>query len=341
MRSQKLYRSIKKFRNRQKDRRGKHKKKDRLERIRTVKNAMFYSPICRSCHAEMDPNIKTFEGDAIVCRSCGVVDDMQCYDFEPPPNVWDRNSPLYMHKNYFAEKLLQARNKEPRFTEKELDVMSMVYDIFRTTCPILWAEHNFTKKHCAKICRIISKHYPKSPFCRRVERWYQFRTYICGPSGYELTAEVANNLRTLFDAYAYFFSIYQKRQGKSKRNITQLDLVIIVLLYNLGYEKINCYGWYFLNHNIVNKTPSIVKDRNVIKEITENINKDILKFEYQTNQIKPECYGWFREGNVLRVPSLNTLISMCMYNSLGVIQYMNYKKNNEGMLAQFLEEKNW
>lgn len=317
------------------DRRGKHTKAERLARIRAAKNTII-NPTCRGCNSDLDVMCKTEEGDAIVCTYCGLVDNNTCFDFESPTYDYVPRSPFYKHKNYFAERLLQARNKEPRLSEKELDILSVVYDIYRDKCSPVWSERNFTKKHCGTICRLIKTQYPNSPFNRRIERWYQFRVYLCGPTYAELPYHVSNQLRFLFDAYAEFFLLTLEDEKIDRRNITQLDLVILILLYNLDISHVQNYGWYFLNHNIVNKTPSVHRDRERIKKICKKINDNILT--HHSMNIKPNCYRWFREGRRLKIPSIDKLLIIATQTGMGILQYVNYKKNNEVALLYYLEK---
>lgn len=317
------------------DLRGRHTKQQRLARIRAAK-ATITNPICRGCSSDLDVMCKTEEGDALVCTYCGLVDNNICFDVESPTYDYVPRSPFYKHKNYFAERLLQARNKEPRLSEKELDILSIVYDTYRDTCPPIWSERNFTKKHCGTICRLIKTIYPSSPFNRRIERWYQFRVFLCGSTNSELPYQVSNQLRFLFDAYAEFFLLTLEEENIDRRNITQLDLVILILLYNLDYNHVRNFGWYFLNHNIVNKTPSVHRDRERIKKICKKINENILST--QNNNIKANCYRWFRDGNRLKIPSIERLLALCTYTGMGVLQYVNYKKNNEVALLYYLEK---
>lgn len=335
MRAFRIKKLFRKHEKKKEDRRGKHTKLERLRRIREAK-ATIKNPTCRGCDSLLDPMHKTEEGDAIVCCYCGLVDNNTCFDFESPVYDYVPRSPFYRHKNYFAERLLQARNSEPRLSEKELLVLSSVYDTYRDICPTVWSERNFTKKHCGTICRLIKKQYPNSPFNRRVERWYQYRVYLCGSTNTELPYQVANQLRFLFDAYSEFFKIYIEEQGLVRKNITQLDLVILVFLYNLDYRYLNRYGWYFLNHNIVNMTPSVIRDRKRIKEICKMVNTRILV--HHVPNIKPQCYKWFRDGNRLKVPSLKVILDSCLSSEMGVLQYVNYKKNNEAVLLYYLDK---
>lgn len=316
------------------DRRGRHTKAERIARIRAAKKSI--SPyLCRGCNKELNSAIRTEEGDAIVCTNCGLVDDNVCFDYEAP--VYDHvpRSPLYRHRNYFAEKLLQARNKEPRLSEKELDIISVIYDIYRDHCPDSWNEANFTKRHMGQICRVIKSVYPNSPFCRRIERWYQYRVYICGNSGYDLDFYVASHLRVLFDAYVHYFLIYLEENNFERKNITQLDLVILILMYNLDKTLLAKYGWYFLNHNIVNCTPSIERDLEVIKQVCNMCNTRLLN-DKKSYDITTLCYVWFRKHGPLQVPSLKNIITRCMENPLGVMQYVTYRTCNPAGYVEYL-----
>lgn len=304
------------------DRRGRHTKADRLARKR---NQFVPEPQkCRGCASILDPAICTDEGDALVCSNCALVDDTPCFDLESPTISAETNRTFYRHKNYFSERLLQARDKEPRFTENELDLFSSVYDIFRLQCPLVWSESQFTKKHAARICRLIVKQYPKSVFKRRLERWFQYRNYICGDVGNQLPLDISNALKILFDAYSHFFVVYITKNDLCRKNITQLDLVILILLYNLHPTFVNEHGWYFLNSNILNKTNSIRLDMIRIKNTCKLVNSSILHVK-PTNTIKPECYGWFRAGNRFKVPPLTVLINRCLNNPMGYYQFIAHR----------------
>ena len=319
-----------------KDRRGRHTKAERLAKLRAARRTIVPF-LCRQCDSELDVNIRTVEGDAIVCTNCGLVDNNTCFDYEPPLYTAPPRSPLYRHRNYFAEKLLQSRNKEPRISDKELDILSTVFDIFRDECPEVWAEKNFTKRHMGKICRVIKSVYPKSPFCRRIERWYQYRVYLCGAASSEMDFFTSSHLRVLFDSYVHYFLVYLQENGNGRKNITQLDLVVLVLLYNLDKAKLVKYGWYFMNHNIVNQTPSIERDLQIIRAVCDLTNSRILS-DKKAHDITTICYVWFRKNGGLVVPSINELLEALLGTPLGRMQYANYRISTPACLQFFLQE---
>lgn len=321
-----------------KDRRGRHTKAERLARTREAKKTILPYR-CRGCDSEMDMSIRTCEGDAVVCTNCGLVDNNICFDFEAPIYTHVPRSPLYRHRNYFAEKLLQARNKEPRLSGKELDIISIIYDIHQEECPEVWNERNFTKRHMGQICRIIKSVYPKSPFCRRIERWYQYRVYLSGTSGCSLDFHIASQLRVLFDAYVHYFLVYLEETNSKRKNITQLDLVILVLLYNIDKTLLARYGWYFLNHNIVNCTPSINRDLDLIKKVCDITNARLLN-EKKHYDITTLCYFWFRKKGGFKVPSLKGILNHCTMNGMGLMQYANYRSSNPCGFVHYLNSIN-
>lgn len=307
------------------DKRGKHTKKERIEK---KKSAIVHVLLCKGCDKELDCTFTTEEGDAIVCRHCGVVDNQQCFDNEAPPFDINKRSPLYMHKNYYAEKLLQSRNKEPRLTSKEIYLLSMVFDIFEAKVPLWWNEIMYTKKHQAQICRLISKCYPKSVFTRRIERWFQYREHIVGDEYVSLPKHLTEKLRLLFDPYCLFFTLYVSKLPYQRKNITQLDLVTLYLLYNIDKDYLTQYGWFFLNHNIINLTPSVYNDLNMIKNIFEEINDNVLTIRHN-NTISPDCLAWFRQGNKLKVPTVERILDYVYINYMSMIVYSGFKKNND------------
>lgn len=308
------------------DMRGRHTKESRMQRLRAIQEAIPRRPTCNNCQAALDYGITTDDGDALVCRSCGVVDSMPIFDTDTIAFPCLPGSPLYRHRYYFGERILQARNSEPRLTDEELDILSLVFNWYKSGGSVFWNEGVFTKKHMSMMCRHLVKRFPKSSWTRRVERWFQYRTYICGQTGLQLQDDVAFILRFLFDAYSRYFQIYAKGTTKKRMNITQLDMVILILLYSVSPEYLPVYGWYFLNKNLINKTPSVYKNYNIAKEVCEMTNNMILQ-EYDSS-IPVLCYQWFRLGNKFTVPDLDDLVDGALGSELGAIQYANYCKNN-------------
>ncbi len=326
-----IIKTIKKKTERKKfqDMRGRHTKMSRLEKKRRLLENMEWrsSPRnCNSCGVGLDAAIKTSDGSALVCKSCGVVDDMPIFDNDEISFCCIPGSPLYRHRYYFGERILQAKNREPRFSNKELDLLSIVFNLYANNSEVVWSERFFTKKHMSMICKHLINRFPGSFWTRRVERWFQYRTYLCGETGLQLPENISLRLRELFDAYSFYFQYYVKYSIKLKTNITQLDMVILVLLYSLNPSYLPAFGWYFLNRNLVNKTPSVYKNYGRVKEICAMVNRRILS-EYDAS-IPRECYNWFRSGNRITVPDLEDLVNGALGSELGAIQYANYCKGN-------------
>ena len=324
----KLFKTIKKRsqRTKKRDMRGRHTKESRSIRRKLIEANLPKIPRCCGCRNELDYGITTDDGSAIVCRHCGVVDELPIFDTDYIPVPCIPGSPLYRHRYYFGERILQARNAEPRLCDEELDSISLVYDLYKSSNSVFWYEGIFTKKHMSMICRHLVKRFPKSFWTRRVERWFQYRTYICGQTGLQLQDDVAFTLRCLFDAYSRYFQLYVQDFKKKKTNITQLDMVILVLLYSISPYYLPEYGWYFLNRNLINMTPSVFKNYDIVKRVCDMVNERIL-LEYD-NTIPKLCYQWFRMGNKLTVPDLDDLVDGALGSELGAVQYANYRKNN-------------
>lgn len=321
-----IFKKIKRreLRSKKTDMRGRHTKISRMQKMLALKESLPKSQKCASCAAELDPSFTTDSGDALVCRFCGVVDAMPIFDTDIVPLACLPGSPIYRHRYYFGERVRQAKNQEPRFSDEETDMLSMVHNMYQSSGSLFWNESFFTKKHMSLICTHLVKRFPRSFWTRRCERWLQYRTYICGNTGLQLPDHISESLRSLFDAYSIYFQRYGA--GTQKRNITQLDLVILILLYSLNPKYVNLYGWYFLNKNLVNKTNSVFSNYEAAKNICNTINEQILN-EYDKT-ITADCYRWFRNGNKLEVPDLEDLVGAALASNLGAIQYANYCKNN-------------
>lgn len=335
-----IFKTIKKRNERRRgpDRRGRHTKKSRAEKTKRILESIKTPRGCENCGCVLSMENTTDCGDALVCVMCGVVDQMPIFDSDIDTVPYTKGSPMYRHRYYFGERLKQAKNEEPRFDENELEILSFVHNIFANGSCVSWDDRFFTKRHMAIMCRLLVKRFPGSLWARRSERWFQFRVYICGNTGLQLPKDISFTLRFLFDAYSRYFQIYIKNKTNKKRaNITQLDIVVLILLFSIHPRYVNDYGWYFLNKNLVNKTPSTFTNYLAAKEICEMVNEKILHEYYPT--IPAVCYQWFRFGKKLVVPDLDDLISAALGSELGAIQYANYCKKNSVGAVLFYNKK--
>ena len=121
----------------------------------------------------------------------------------------------------------------------------------------------------------------------------------------------------------------------SPRNITKLDMVCLVLLYNISYECLAQHGWYFLNKNILNKSSSAIDDINEIRAVCKLANLHMLDIKPERS-ISQHCFSWFRNGFRFVVPKLNDLIAYALHHPMGYYNYTSYIGNSHIALLSTL-----
>lgn len=328
------YRRRKRKIKRSEDKRGKHTKRGRKNQ--PISEICY--PVCENCKTILDINFYTSDMDAIVCRNCGVCDPNPVFDTDIfCKEIVNKGSPLYQHRNYFAERILQARNMEPRFTSKELDILDSIYNIFLSNYPGEWDEHRISKARFGRICRLINKKYPNTVFTRRQERWLQYRIYCTGEIGITLPLDIANILKDFFIPYSFFFVKYQEKIEKKRSNITSLDMIILLIMYNICPDWVSYYGWYFLTKNIVNKTNSVIEDISKIEKIFSLLNENLNN--YCIPRMPKSCYEYFVVmKKKLKVCELDTLINLCCLHDMGQLQYSHYIKKSKFYLSYEIKE---
>lgn len=343
-----ICKKTKKFK--KKDKRGLHTKESRLQKKRLLLQLNDYTKIsskCKECNNELDPYHYTTDNDAIVCKYCGLCDNNPIFDTDFLPQEIPKRSALYKHRNYFAERLLQARNMEPRFKSSELVVIDNVYNLLLSINPEEWKETNITKHRFGQICRFINKYYKNTVFTRRQERWLQYRIYCTGENDLILPIDVANTLKGFFVVFSYFYTMcIEKRKDPQnqkifisttntlndsplkKTNIPSLDLLILLLLYNININLLINHGWYFLTKNIVNETPSVLDDLYRISLIFDLINNEFKNYCVQGCGIY--MYQFFTEHNKkLKVILIDDILNCVTKNEMGMLQYNSMIKNNK------------
>lgn len=334
-----IQRKISKHIKKKKDGRGRHTKADherRKQLIRDKQKEMDDSiPECTGCNKKLDTSLLTSDNSSIVCEHCGVCDNLPIFETAFSNEIFiPKTSPRYQHRFYFAERMLQAGNREPRMSDTELEVIDFIFDLLSMECPEIWDERKFTKKHFGRICRFINKECKINTFSRRQEKWLQYRIYRTGEYDLALPNYVTEALKIFFYPFSFFHSKYNEElkkentnflEFKKKKNITSIDLLCLYFMYNINIDWVKQFGWYFLTKHIIQPTESIELDIIKISDVFDFMHANYHK--YILPSIDPLFYDMYlRNNRQLRTCSLEILIDNTSHHDMGRLQIEIYSK---------------
>lgn len=294
------------------DRRGKHTKESREKK--RIEDQRFFDSIsslqrCVECNGV--DFVPTDDGDTNVCIGCGLVCFNRIIEGTTDVLLDIRGSAPYRPRNYFAERLRQARGTDPRFTTSQENKINVVWSMLHDRNRIAWSGRakSFSKHRFRQICGVLDKMEPGNRWKQKLEKWWQARTVIYGTdSTWETLDEFTTlKLKILFDPFACYFSTRFKKNSPGSHNIPKMDLIILVLLYNVSEEALQRYGWYFLSKNIIWPTESTLKDYARIKEIACCVNEEFMKSSKKPF-VRSQSYAWFHKNREYTVPDLDYLV---------------------------------
>ncbi len=294
------------------DRRGKHTKASR-EKKRIEDKRFFDSITSLQCCIECNgvDFVPTDDGDTNVCTGCGLVCFNRIIEGTTDVLLDIRGSAPYRPRNYFAERLRQARGIDPKFTTSQENKINVVWSMLHDRNRNIWSGRakSFSKYRFRQICGVLDEMEPGKRWKQKLEKWWQARTIIYGedPSWQTIDDITSMKLKILFDPFACYFSTRFKRNSPGSHNIPKMDLIILVLLYNISEETLQNYGWYFLSKNIIWPTESTLKDYARIKEITACVNEEFMRSSKKPF-VRSQSYAWFHKNRQYEIPDLDYLI---------------------------------
>ena len=311
------------------DRRGRHTKESRARKAQET--ALFYrlsvaATTCANCNGAVF--VPTSDSDTFACTSCGYVTNERVVDGACDFTMLTSGSPRYRHINYFAERIQQCRNREPRFTASEQNKINVVWSELHDQDGITWSgsPKSFSKHRFRQICRILNELEPGRRWKQKLERWWQARVLLYGHDSDWNTLDDYHSmvLKDLFMPIACWFDQYYKSQ-EAPHNIPKLDLIFLVLLYNISEESVQRYGWYFLSKNIVWPTKSTLSNYHRIRDICDSVNREFAdkRTLAKRHKISERAMRWCSRNRYV-VPELDLLVYLakesregfCTYNHL-------------------------
>ncbi len=303
-----------------KDKRGRFTKKTKQEKIKALRNYYTIKQTfhCDDCHVESDNWTTTCEGDSYVCIACGTVSQdailfesaVYCDQF---PQDYNRKNG-YKHRNYFAERIRQFSNTEPRFSKQEQIQIENIHSVLWLENSKLWDPTTMQKPDFAKLFRIMHLAVPHMKWNRRLERWLQAKHILLHYNDIHFDNTIPEkllvDLRLLFDGIAFTFSNDKK---DDRHNIFRLDYICLLLLYTLDPTLVTKHGWYFCDSRLLFKHEnSVLIWKNVINLFIDT-NIKMRSNRFDKTSIYPETIDWFYK-NTLNTCSLDAMINLLMEN---------------------------
>lgn len=302
------------------DRRGRHTKESRRlkqEEINRFFNSLANISLCDNCTGSSF--VPTTDGDANVCTTCGMVTHARIIEGCTDILLDFYDSAPYRHRNYFAERLLQACGKEPSFTTTEENKINVVWSMLHDQDRVRFgnAPGTFSKYRYKQILKTLDVMEPDKGWKKKLEKWWQAREVVYGPDPTWNTLDDYHCyiLKIMFDPIASCFDQHFRAKAPRKHNIPKLNIIILILLYNMSEDAIVKYGWHFLSKNLLVPTKSVRTDYDRIVKVIDKVNSDF------TNQlirpdVRKESYQWLQKHKYV-VPELYYLVSLATESKEG------------------------
>lgn len=323
----------KKFYFTKEDKRGRHRK-DHLLKLRELKarrHAIKCAPInCAECNAPESSFVRSNEGDCTVCTKCGMVQQKHVLLHDKYTRSLIFNGHVgfvpiytgYRNKNYFSERMRQFTNTEPRFTIEEENEIRHIYNLYRNKNESYWNSQKLTKRHIGRIFRTLASHINDMKYNTRLERWLQARCILSDETCAVGSQKIANRLRIMFDAISEVFHRKYKKQF-SGHNIPNIDIICLVMLYNIDQKSLEKYGWYFLSKDLLSLSDSVIKNWTLARQLLHETNHFYAKY-VRANQareyVRPETLELFKSKKFsFVVPSYEVLVDISTRSGDGLM----------------------
>lgn len=315
--------TLKKIRKNPKDKRGKHTKASRIER-KNKNNLHKRGPItCRECDAPESAFVPTSDNDRMVCTKCGWVSNDVIY--KESRNFLDNYTFLsiqrscYQRRNYFAERMRQFCNTEPRFTVEEENYIRAVYKLFLDVFPEEYGPENLSRSKIKCIFRTLNEYLPHLYFNTKSERWLQaislFNPNIsCGDP------EIASKMKLMYEMVALVFESYYKPKLKLK-NIPKINIFCLIFLYNVSCIHLIDHGWYFLSEDFFYQSKTMLSNFEKCCEILQMCNdlvenKAFISKYHDSVSLESHLF-FFQDKFKFQIPEYEDLIYISLKSEQG------------------------
>lgn len=316
------------------DRRGRHTKESRrLLREAREKYSTDIQQLhkCEECGTELQGN-KTSDRDREVCNGCGMVQEDVVLDKQVEGFIVFNEKSMYLHRNYFSERMSQWIGQDPPFTNSEMSAIHSVWSELHETNPYIWTNNrnSWSKSKFGEICRLLDSCKPNMNWKKKIEKWIQAENVVYGWLDLSILPDdaIIEEMKILFDPIAFVFNKYFKDK-KGKHNIPKLDVICLFLLYNISEQALKQYGWYFLNEFIVWESESMIATHWRASEILQFINENWFKLPH-IKFVREDSLKWLL-FNTYKIPTLSKMcdIVRCSEKGQNTIEHLYIDNKNK------------
>ncbi len=295
----------------------KQRENDIRSGLRVSNSGYFSTDFCFCCGAYSDESfVHTPEYD-VVCKKCAAVQPSEVF-YEDAIHSTQKSSSAYKERTYLSERLRLFANAEPRIPREDIRLIGQVYSELESRYSKICDKEEDPEKRSEKLRRLgldggwfinhpgyISKDFIKTiltlidnklkpsikgitkSFKRKyLERWLQIKIFLCGEAYYKKNVnslpapELLDDMLLLGCQLTSVFK-HKKEEAKifvEKRSVPNVDLMFLLILWNIDREYLAQYGWYFLSQAVKDgagkKDSAIQKDYEVLEKVFEYLNSE-------------------------------------------------------------------
>lgn len=293
----------------------KQREKDIHNGLRVSNSSYYATDFCFSCGAYSDEAFTQTPEYDVVCTKCAAVQPSEVF-FEDAINSTPKPSSAYKERTYLSERLRLFANLEPRIPREDVRLIGQVYsELYERYCKVVDKEEdpeqrtkklkrlglngwfiaesgNISKDFIKTLLSVIDKGITKpsikgitQSFKKKyLERWLQIKIFLCGETYYRRNVcrlpptELLDDMLLLACQVTSIFK-HKKEEAKifvDKRSVPNIDLMFLMILYNIDRDFLTEFGWYFLSQavrdGVTRKNSAIQKDYEVLQKIFEYLN---------------------------------------------------------------------
>lgn len=284
-----------------------------------VSNAGYYcTDFCFNCGAYSDEAFVSTPEYDIVCTKCAAVQPSETC-FENAIDSAPKPSSAYKERTYLSERLRQFGNHEPRIPREDIRLIGQVYSELDKRYSKVLSKEEDPERQTEELKRLglqgwfiddpsyIGKSFVKTiltlidktidPKLRGItksfkkkylERWLQIKIFLCGQAYYirnvcNLPSEEL--LASMLLLSCQITSVFKNKKeeaniGTEKKSVPNVDLMFLLILYNIDIYHLREFGWYFLSQAVKegveseNANTAIKKDYHYLSKIFKYLNSE-------------------------------------------------------------------
>lgn len=284
-----------------------------------LSNAGYYSTdFCFNCGAYSDEAFVSTPQYDVVCTKCAAVQPSETF-FENAIDSAPKPSSAYKERTYLSERLRQFGNHEPRIPREDIRLIGQIYSELDTRYSKVVNKEEDPERQAKELKRLglhgwfidhpgnigkgfiqtlltlidktinpklrgITKSFKK----KYLERWLQIKIFLCGETYYKnsiCSLPTEDLLTSMLLLSCQTTSVFKNKKeeagiGSEKRSVPNVDLMFLLILYNIDVYYLRQFGWYFLSQAVKdgvessNPNSAIKRDYHYLSKIFKYLNSE-------------------------------------------------------------------